>query len=128
MNRSALRWGVLLTVGIGAAAMCWITIAASRIETVFWKDLMCFIQRAEKNVHRGVADGTIYGYKVFLLRTQEGIKEIVQFYSKYEQNWSKTAVSRVVFEGQIPPQILERLRTQGELDITEELEMRRESA
>ena len=72
--------------------------------------------------------GIVYGCRVFVKKIHEGVKEISRHYSKVDQHWEETTVTRVVSESEVPSEILERARANEELDITDELEMQLESA
>ena len=51
------------------------------------------------------------------------VKEISRHYSRVDQHWEETTITRIVSESEVPPEILERARANEELDITDELEM-----
>ncbi len=61
-------------------------------------------------------------------KVKEGAKEISRHYSKVDQHWEETTVTRVVSESEVPREILERADAYRELDITDELEMQLASA
>ncbi len=114
MLLSTLLWGAAIIAGVGIVA-------------TFWNDLVSFLKKAAQKVSE-IVSGVVYGCKVFLRKVREGAKEISRHYSKVDQHWEETTITRVVPESEVPPEILERASTNSELDITEELEMQLESA
>lgn len=110
---------ILIPLLLGAAL---IGIVAS-----FWKDLVSFLRQAVEKV-RQLVSGVVYGCKVFIKKIYEGIKEISRHYSKVDQHWEETTITRVVSESEVPSDILEKAKACEELDITDELEMQLESA
>ena len=97
------------------------------IVAAFWKDLVEFLRKAVQKVQQ-IITGIVYGCRVFIKKLREGVKEISRHYSKVDQHWEETTVTRVVSESDVPPEILERARASEELDITNELELQLESA
>lgn len=122
MKRSVLKWGVILIVGASAAVLLSAAkIAMTDIETAFKRDLEKLTQTAIKKVQE-LIDGTIYGFKVFLDKTDDGIKEIVYFYSKKDsRDWEETTISRLISEHTVPSRLLEQMKPGKKLDITDEL-------
>ena len=108
---------ILTTLLAGAAIIAGVGIVAA-----FWNDLLNFLKKAIQKV-RKIVDGIVYGCKVFIKKMREGVKEISRHYSKVDQHWEETTITKVISESEVPPEILERARTNRELDITEELEM-----
>ena len=92
------------------------------VVAAFWKDLVSFLKKAVEKVQQIVA-GTVYGFKVFVKKIHEGVKEISRHYSRVDQHWEETTITRIVSESEVPSEILERARANEELDITDELEM-----
>ncbi len=114
MILSTLLWGAAVIAGVGIVA-------------AFWNDIVSFLKKATKKVSELVS-GVVYGCKVFLQKVKEGAKEISRHYSKVDQHWEETTVTRVVSESEVPREILERADAYRELDITDELEMQLASA
>lgn len=110
---------ILIPLLLGAAVV--------GIVAAFWKDLVNFLRKAVQKVQQ-VISGIVYGCRVFVKKIHEGVKEISRHYSKVDQHWEETTVTRVVSESEVPSEILERARANEELDITDELEMQLESA
>ena len=113
---------ILTTLLLGAAIIAGVGIVAA-----FWNDLVKFLKKAIQKV-RQLVEGIVYGCKVFVRKIREGIKEISRHYSKVDQHWEETTVTKTISESEVPPEILERARASEELDITDELEMQLESA
>ena len=95
------------------------------IAAAFWKDLVNFLQKAIHKVQQIVA-GIVYGCRVLVKKIREGVKEISRHYSKVENHWEETTITKIVPESEVPTEILERARAYEEVDITEELEMQLE--
>ena len=110
---------ILIPLLLGAAVV--------GLVAAFWKELVSFLRKAVQKVQQIVA-GIVYGCKVFMKKIQEGIKEISRHYSKVDQHWEETTITRVVSESEVPDEILKRAKANEELDITDELEMQLESA
>ena len=109
MILTALLWGATIIAGIG-------------IIGAFWSNLQDFVRRATRKVEEIVA-GIVYGFKVFVKKMREGIREISRHYSKVDQHWEETTVTRTISESEVPPEILARANSNMELDITDEMEM-----
>lgn len=109
MILTTLLWGAAIIAGVGIVA-------------AFWNDFVNFLKKAAERVQQLVG-GVVYGFRVFVQKLQEGVKEISRHYSKVEQHWEETTVTRRVSESEVPPEILARANANMELDITEEMEM-----
>ena len=109
---------LLLTVGV---------IAGIGIVATFWNDMVDFLKSAIEKV-KNLISGVVYGFKVFIKKLAEGVKEISRHYSKVEQHWEETTITRTISENYVPPEILKRAESSNEVDITDELEMQLESA
>ena len=114
MILTTLLWGAAIIAGVGIVA-------------AFWNDLVSFLKKAVEKVRQVVA-GIVYGSKVFLKKLSEGVKEISRHYSKVDQHWEETTVTKIVSESDVPAEILARANGYQELDITDELEMQLTSA
>ena len=113
---------ILTTLLLGA-----VIIAGVGVVAAFWNDLVKFLKKAIQKVSQ-IIEGIVYGCKVFVRKIHEGIKEISRHYSKVDQHWEETTVTKTISESEVPPEILEQARASEELDITDELEMQLESA
>lgn len=113
---------ILTTLLFGAAVIAGIGIVAA-----FWNDLVNFLKKAVNKV-RQIIQGIVYGFKVFVKKLREGVKEISRHYSKVDQHWEETTITKTIPESEVPPEILERAGVNTELDITEELELELQSA
>jgi len=109
MILTTLLWGAAIIAGVGIVA-------------TFWNELVSFLKKAVQKVREMVA-GVLYGFKVFVKKLREGVKEISRHYSKVDQHWEETTVTKTIPESEVPPEILERAQANVELDITDELEM-----
>ena len=114
MILTALLWGAGILAGVGIVA-------------AFWNDIVKFLKKAVEKVRR-LVEGVVYGCKVFVKKMRGGVKETSRHYSKVDQHWEETTVTKAISESEVPPEILERARANEELDITDELEMQLESA
>ena len=107
-------WGALLC---GAAI-----IAGVGIFALFWDDLRDFLTKAVEKVRR-LADGAVYGYRIFLKKLREGVQEISRHYYKVGKHWEEAEFTRQVPANEVPPELLARASPNMELDITGEMEM-----
>lgn len=107
---TALLLGAGVLVGIGLVA-------------VFWNDIVSFLKKAVNKV-KELVSGVVYGFKVFVKKISEGIKEISRHYSKVGQQWQETTITRNVSESEVPEEIRNKAMYSEELDITDELEMK----
>ena len=94
MILTALLWGAGILAGVGIVA-------------AFWNDIVKFLKKAVEKV-RQLVEGVVYGCKVFVKKMREGMKEISRHYSKVDQHWEETTVTKVISESEVPPEILER--------------------
>ena len=106
----ALLCGAAIAVGVG-------------IFVAFWDDLRDFLTKAAAKA-RQLADGIVYGCRVFIKKLQEGVQEISRHYYKVGQQWEEAEFTRQVPASEVPPELLARADTNVELDITEEMEMK----
>lgn len=116
---------ILTALLLGAVAIAGVGIAAA-----FWNDLVAFLKKAIEKVQEVVA-GIVYGTKVFLRKIGEAFKEVSRHYSKVDDHWQETIVTREIPANKVPDEILARanaLSNGQELDISDELEMQLESA
>lgn len=113
---------ILATLLFGTAVIAGVGIIAA-----FWNDLVRFLKKAVEKVRQLVA-GIVYGCKVFVKKLGEGVREISRHYSKVDQHWEETTITRMVAESEVPPEILARANANRELDITDELELELASA
>lgn len=116
---------IFTTLLLGAALIAGVGIVAA-----FWNDLVSFLKKAVEKVQALVA-GIVYGTKVFLRKIGEAIKEISRSYSKVGDHWQETVITREIPASKVPEDILARADAMGygqEMDITDELEMKLESA
>jgi len=103
------------------------TVVIAGIVGTFWQDIVGFLKSTIEKVKQMVA-GIVYGCKVFVKKVSDGIKEISRHYSKVDQHWEETTVTRTVPASEVPPEIRKRAEYNEELDITDDLEMKLESA
>jgi len=114
MILSALLFGAAIIAGTGIVAH-------------FWNNLVEFLKKSFKEIQKMVS-GIVYGAKVFLRKTKEGIEEISKYYEKENGQWNEYIKKRPVPENQVPPEILERAKKNEEVDITDEVELKLKNA
>lgn len=114
---------MILTAVLIAATV----IAGVGIVATFWNDFVSFLKSSIEKV-KSLVSGIVYGCRVFIRKLSDGVKEISRHYSKVEQHWEETTVTRTIPENEVPPDILKRAMNDSEMDITDELEMQLESA
>lgn len=114
---------ILTTFLLGAV----ITAAAVGIVAVFWQDFLDFLKKAVNRV-RQMVEGVLYGSKVFIRKLAEGVREISKHYSKVDEHWQETIVTRTVSASEVPEEILKKAPNDEEVDITDEMELQLETA
>lgn len=93
------------------------------IAATFWNDIISFLKKGIEKV-RQVVKGVVYGCRVFIKKISEGVSEISRHYSKVDEHWQETTITRTVPESEVPPEILKRAEMQKkEVDITDEMEL-----
>lgn len=98
------------------------------IIATFWDDILAFLKKALAKV-KSIVKGIVYGAQVFMKKLKEGCQEIARYYSKVEDHWEETIVTKTISENQVPKEILERAeRAAHEIDITDELELQLQNA
>lgn len=113
---------ILTTLLVAAGVIAGIGIVAT-----FWNNIVSFLKAATEKIKKLVA-GIVYGCKVFIQKMSEGFKEISRHYSKVQEHWEETIVTKTVPESEVPPEIRKRAESYEEVDITDELEMQLENA
>lgn len=111
---------MILSVLITGAAI----IAGTTLIAKYWNNIIDWLKRAITKV-QSLIKGIVYGTKVFIQKTKEGIKEISKHYSQDENGrWKETLVSREIPASEVPEEILKKAKYMNEmLDITDELEL-----
>ncbi len=92
------------------------------IVATFWKEIVEWIQKAINKV-ASMVRGVVVGVKVFVRKIGEAFKEVSRHYSKVDETWQETIVTRTVSESEVPAEIRARANNVYELDITDELEL-----
>ncbi len=115
--------GAFITVVafIGAAA----TLVATLAE--YWQELVEWVKKCINAVKK-LIEGIVYGFKVFITKVSEAIKEISKHYSKEGNQWTETIQTRVISADEVPDEILAKARYNKETDITEDMEEQLELA
>jgi len=91
----------------------------------FWEEFRNWLKEVVTKVKK-IIKRAVIGFKIFVKKMGEAIKEISKNYSQNEEGrWHETVVSREISESEVPADILEKAkRQQGiEVDVTEELEL-----
>lgn len=88
----------------------------------FWNDIVGWLKRAVQKVKEIVGFAT-YGFTVFIRKLREGLKEISKHYSKVQNKWQETIVTRQIDESEVPEEIRRKASMSCDTEITEELEM-----
>ncbi|QTR53891.1 hypothetical protein [Thiothrix unzii] len=89
-----------------------------------WKELASWVKSVVIKLEEMIQKAII-GFKVFIQKVGEKIKEISKHYSQDKQGkWSETIVTREVPESEIPADILEKAnRINQEIDVSHELQL-----
>lgn len=109
---------MILTALITGAAI----IAGVGLLATFWNDITNWIKKAINKV-REITNAVCYGVSVFIRKISEGLKEISKHYTKKQNQWEETVVTRKVSESEVPKEILEKASSSYDTDITEEYEL-----
>lgn len=91
---------MILTALLFGAAV----IAGAGIVAAFWNDLVAFLKKAVEKV-RALVAGIVYGTKVFIRKIGEAFKEISRNYSKVDDHWQETIVTREIPASKVPEDI-----------------------
>lgn len=87
----------------------------------FWDEIVDWLQKAVSAVKKAIK-GILYGVKVLVNKTKEGVREIAKYYSKNGTQWEETTKSRIVAEYDVPEDIRRRAEYEGEVDISKQVE------
>lgn len=87
----------------------------------FWDEIVEWLQKAVSAVKKAIR-GILYGTKVFINKTKEGIREIARWYAKNGTQWEETTQTRVVSEYDVPEEIRRRAEYEDEVDISNQIE------
>lgn len=96
-------------------------VGAVLLIATFWDEIVEWLQKAVSAVKK-VIRGILYGAKVFINKTKEGIKEIARWYSKNGTQWEETTKTRFVSEYDVPEEIRRRAEYEDEVDISNQIE------
>lgn len=88
----------------------------------FWNDLTEFLKKAAEKV-KALVHGVLFGVKVLLKRIENGFQQIARHYSKVDNHWEETIVTKTVSESEVPADIRARVKSDVPLDLSDELEM-----
>lgn len=100
-------------------------VTATVAVSVFWRNIAEWIMRLWKKVEAYISNA-VEGVKTFIVKTQEGFKNCVKFYScnKVTQEWQETVVRKSINENEIEPDILQRIKNRSigsEIETTKEM-------
>jgi hypothetical protein len=93
----------------------------------FWKEMVAWLKKVVEKV-KEITEKAVAGFKIFVKKIGEAIKEISKNYSQDQQGrWHETIVSREIPESEVPADILAKVRkAKAEVDVTEELQLQLE--
>jgi hypothetical protein len=99
------------------------------VAAIFWNNIISYLKKAIQRVQE-VIQAVILGVRVFLRKTSDGIMQITKNYSQDQETkrWKETVVRRTLNEDEVPREKRNRLVMDEEFDISEELEMKLQSA
>jgi hypothetical protein len=92
----------------------------------FWEDLRDWLKDVVTKV-RKIINRVVIGFKIFVKKMGEAIKEIAKNYSQNEEGrWHETVVTREISESEVPADVLAKAKKYrgDEVDVTEELELK----
>ncbi len=109
MIGTALIVGAAIIAGVGLLAR-------------FWNDITSWLKKAINKVAQ-VTGAISYGVTVFVRKISEGLKEISNHYTKKQNQWEETIVTKTIPENEVPKEIREKASTSYDTDITAEYEL-----
>lgn len=115
--------GTIISVVAFAAAA--VTVVATLAE--YWQQIVSWLDQCIKTVKK-IVEGVVYGFKVFVQKTGEAIKEISKHYSKDGDQWTLTTQTKLISQDEVPEEILAKAYYNRETDITDEVEEQLELA
>lgn len=110
----------MILAGIIAAAVTVCVVGG--VLKQFWEKFHNWIKKALDAV-RNLIKAVVYGVTVFVKKTGEAIKEISKHYTKKQNQWEETVVTRMVDESEVPEEIRNRASSSYETDITKDYEL-----
>lgn len=101
-------------------------VVAAGVLGIFWNKILKFLQKGLQKVQQ-LVQGELRGSDVAFQKSDTGVVDVMRYYSRVEDHWQVTTVRRDLPPNEIPSDILSRVPTQGELDVTEELKLNLET-
>lgn len=87
----------------------------------FWNDMVSWLKRAVAKVKEIVGIAS-YGFTVFVRKIREGLKEISKHYSKKQNKWQETIVTKEIDESEVPDEIRAKASMSYDTEITDMLQ------
>lgn len=94
-----------------------VILAATAAVVTYIEEIKKWVLRIKKTI-----EFSIHVIKVFLTKTAEGIEEIVRYESK--DSWNRKIITRKKQENEVPEEILDKLKTNKTINITDQMELR----
>lgn len=93
----------------------------------YWKEILAWMKRIWDKLPSSVKD-KLQGAVALAKKIGNIFKNIMKYYSfdKNTKKWSETVVTKEVNESDIPKHIRDRLRSENEVDISEDLQTKLE--
>lgn len=90
---------------------------------VYWKDIVAWMKHTLENIPKSIKEN-LQGFTAFVKKLDDTINNLVYFYSydKDNKKWTETVVSREVDPNDVPEEILNKVRTEKKVDISEKLQ------
>ena len=93
----------------------------------YWKNIVEWIKKAYAKI-KEVLGVAVQGVRSFVTKTAEGFKNKTKYYNenKLTGEWEETIYMKVVSESEIPPEILQKVRSvkiDTEVQTTDELKL-----
>lgn len=95
--------------------------------TAFWNDVVSWIKQAVQKV-KEILGVVSYGFTVFVRKIEEGLKEISKHYTKKQNKWQETIITKQISESEVPAEIRAKASMYHDTEITKDLQMQLESA
>ena len=104
-----------------------LVVGEKRKSCSFWNSVLRFLKESVSYA-KDILEKEVVRAKIFVQKISEDFWEILRMYVKTEDSWEKITIMKTVDVSVVPKEILEKTALGEEVDITDELEMRLQSA
>lgn len=104
-----------------------LVVGEKRKSRSFWNSVLRFLKESV-SCAKDILEKEVVSAKVFIVRIAENVSVISKVYARTEDQWEEITTKKPVDTYEVPKEILEKTALGEEVDITDELEMRLQSA